>query len=145
MEYTKVQPYGCHISLCSAPPPLGSNVRILPRSRAHKRQKEGIITSICEFVTVLLEKYAKVDVIAEADADMMLFMQPSNKSGTKYTKGLWNKAFQCNRVNDKYVLKRISIEGLLESIRHRMSSCCSPRKNATSPDLVQHATSITKL
>lgn len=40
---------------------------------------EGTVKSGCEAVSCLLETYATDDVIAEMDADMIPFAQPSKK------------------------------------------------------------------
>lgn len=49
------------------------------RSKSHKHQKEGTVTSYCKAVNCLLETYGTKRVIAETDADMGHFTQPSNK------------------------------------------------------------------
>lgn len=54
------------------------------------------------------------------EADMMHFIQTSNKSPSEHADALWNKVPGCKKVYDEYVLKGIFIAGLPESIRHSM-------------------------
>lgn len=77
------------------------NAHIALRPKSHKSQKEGIVTSYCKVVNYLVETYETDDVIAEADADMMRFTLPSNKSPAEYAEGLCNKALRCDRVYDE--------------------------------------------
>lgn len=72
-----------------------------------KGKKEGTVTWYGKEVNYLLENYVTDDIIAETDASMVRFTQPSNKSLKDYTKALYNKAFGCNRIHDEYVLKKI--------------------------------------
>lgn len=76
------------------------------KSKWHKRQKEDTVTSYCEAVNNGLATYTTQDIMDEAYNGMMQFTQPSNKSPTKYSEALWNKAITCNRVYDENVLKR---------------------------------------
>lgn len=80
------------------------DARIALQSKSHKRQKEDMVASYCKAIDYLLETYAINDVIAETDADMMHFKQPSNKLLTEYSEALWNNALRSDRVYDEYVL-----------------------------------------
>lgn len=62
------------------------------------------------------------DVIAETDADMICFTQPSSKPTTEHAEALLSKALQFNRVHDEYILLEISIEALPVYFRHNMHS-----------------------
>lgn len=96
------------------------NSRIAQWSKFHKSQKEGNLTSYCEAVNYLIETYATEDVIAKTDANMMLSTQPSIKLSKEYAEALWNKALHGDRAYDKYILRRIFIQGLLEPMQHSM-------------------------
>lgn len=68
------------------------------RSKLHKRQEGGLVTSSCEVVNYLLETYSTDDVIAETDAHMMHLTQPSSKCPTEYSEALRNMALLWDRV-----------------------------------------------
>lgn len=95
-----------HIFL-EGPAPKALRTRLLLRSTCCERKKEGTLTAYCEAVNYLLETYATDDMIVETDANMMLFTNPFNKSGTEYVKALCNKAIISKRVRDEYELNRI--------------------------------------
>lgn len=52
---------------------------------------------------------------------------------------------RCNLVYDEYVLKRIFIKGVPESIGHNMRSHLGTKKSTTVHDLLHHDISLTKL
>lgn len=56
---------------------------IAHKSKLHKRQTEGTVTSYCKAINYLLEMCVTDDVIFETDGDMMQFIQSSIKSPTK--------------------------------------------------------------
>lgn len=60
------------------------NTFIALRSKLHKRQEEGKVTSYFEAVNHLLEMYAVDEVIAEADADTIRLSQTFSKVRTEY-------------------------------------------------------------
>lgn len=74
--------------MCLAPDAM--KVCIAPRSKSHKRQKEGTVTSYCKAMNYKLKKYATDTVIAKNDGDEMCSTQLSNKLRTKHAKALWN-------------------------------------------------------
>lgn len=63
--------------------------------KLHKRKKVGTVTSYCEAVRYLFEKYDTDDTIAKTDACMMCFKQPSSKPSMEYDEALWNKELRC--------------------------------------------------
>lgn len=74
------------------------NEWIALKSKSHKRQKQGTVTSYCELVDYFLGTHATDRVIAKTDTGIMQFTQASNKSPTKYANALWNKAPRGDRV-----------------------------------------------
>lgn len=60
------------------------NAGIVIRTKSHRRQKKGTVTSYCEAVNYLFETYPIDEMVAEADVHMMHLTQPSDKSPTKY-------------------------------------------------------------
>lgn len=98
------------------------NACIVLRSTSQNRQKEGVVTSYCKAVKYLLERFAPDHVFAKTDDDMMRCAKRSSKRPTESDDDLWNEVLRCDRVYDKNVLKRISVKGLLESIRRTMDS-----------------------
>lgn len=78
--------------------PFVLNKRILLKSKLHKLEKEGLVTSFWNAVNCVFEVEATDNVTNEPDADMMQFLRASNKSPTVYTGALWNEALRCDRV-----------------------------------------------
>lgn len=79
-------------------PDAAPNARMALRPKTNKCQKEGRVTYYCDAINNVLKTYETDDVIAEAESNMMLFTQTSNKSHTEYTEALWNTALQCDMV-----------------------------------------------
>lgn len=121
------------------------NACVVLRSKWHKRQKEETVTSYCEAQNYLLETYASYVIIAELDAEMIRFTQPSSKPPRKFDEDFSNRALRCNRVFDEYVHKGKFIVELPKSIRHSMRSYWGSKKNVTVHHLARHATLETKL
>lgn len=67
------------------------NAQIKLKLKSHKCERQGTETSCCEAVNHLLEMYSTDDLVAETEACMMQFTQPSDKMPTEYTKALRNK------------------------------------------------------
>lgn len=102
-------------------------------------------SSYCEAANNLFDRYTIDDVITETGADMMGFIQLSNRSPTEYAEVLWSKALQCIRVYDEYVLKGSFTGALPESVHHNMRSYLSSKKSTTIHDLAHHMMSLTKV
>lgn len=66
-------------------------------SKSHNCQKITV-KSYCKTLNLLLETYAIDDVIVMMDADMMHFIQPSNKLPSKHGEASWNNVLPCDRV-----------------------------------------------
>lgn len=113
--------------------------------KSHSGQKEGTVTTYCKAVRFFLETYTNDGVIAEEDADMMSFTQPSNKSPAEYEKVLWNKVLRGDRIYDEYAWKGSSIEDLLQAIRRIMRSYWGSTESSTVHELARHAILLTKL
>lgn len=60
-------------------------------SMSRNFQKQGPCSFYCKTVYHLLEKHTKDDIIAGTDADVMQFMQASNKVPTELSEDLSNK------------------------------------------------------
>lgn len=73
-----------------------------------------------EALNYFLETCTKENSIVETDANMMLFMQTWETLPVQPAEGLWNQMLEWDRVYGYFVRKGIVIEGLSESIRHRM-------------------------
>lgn len=101
-------------------------------SEFHKREDEGTFTSYCKAVNYFLAIYATDDFIADIDADIMLFNQPSNRVPKEYAEAVWNKALRCDWVNEEYVLKGVFIARLPEFIGHSMHSYWSIKNSIQS-------------
>lgn len=62
----------------------------------------------------------KDDVMAEMDANMIHFIQMSNKTPKIYIEELWNRALRYDLVHNKYLTTGVSIEGLVDSVDHSL-------------------------
>lgn len=102
---------------------LNSRVALSTKA-SHKLEKEGTLISNFEVVNKL-ETCATDDVIAEADAEIMRFSQPPNKTSIDHSELRWANAVRCDQVNDEHVLNGNFTEGLQGSTRQCMSSFCS--------------------
>lgn len=96
------------------------NLFIWPRFKSCKHQKEGTVKSYCKSLHHLQETYETNNVIAQIGTDMMHFSQLSNKSTTEYAEAVKKKVLRCGMVYDEFVLKRIFIGGLSETVQHSM-------------------------
>lgn len=74
----------------------------------------------------------------------MQFTQAFNKSLTGHTEAFWNKVIRCDWVYEEYVLEFDFIEGLPESIRHGMRSCCGFKNIVEVQDRLPHNTLLTR-
>lgn len=88
----------------------------------HFGVKEGVQTACCQVVNYLLETYATDDNIAKSDSDIDSFLKLQNMLAMEFANALWLKTPRCPRAYDKYVLKRIFVQGLLKSITHSIWS-----------------------
>lgn len=69
-------------------------------------------------------RHAIDDIIAEADMHITNFMQPSSQEASGYVQALLTIVREYGADYDEYGLKRIFIEGLIQSIQE---SVCSYR------------------
>lgn len=72
------------------------NAFITLRSMSHRRHKEGTVVIYCEATEYVLKTYDTDEEIAETDADIIRFTQPSNMWPTEYAEALWSMVLQCN-------------------------------------------------
>lgn len=77
-----------------------------------------------------LEAYGTHDIIAQADSKIDRFVNLSNMSPLQYGSELWIKKLRGLHVYDEYVLNRIFVEGLLQSITNTMQSYWSSHKDS---------------
>lgn len=98
-----------------------------------------------EVVKYLFQTYEFDDVIIKADAAQARFTQFSTLSPTQYAEALAAKLFRGGEGYDEYLLKRIFIEGLYESVCHSTPSFCSTHHGSTLYGLDCHATSLQAL
>lgn len=94
--------------------------RIALSSKLHKPCKEGTLTTYNEVLNYLLKTHGTDENIAEMDAKILQFTQPSKLMPTEYADALCSKELGSDLYRDEYVLKEVLIEGLHDLIGHSM-------------------------
>lgn len=74
------------------------------------------LTSNCQALNYLLMNYATVDIIAEADVEIVHLKQLENQNAVQYSPALRMKALWYRPVDDEYRLKEIFMKNLRLSI-----------------------------
>lgn len=89
----------------------------------------------------LLETYTSDKIIAEIDGNIFRFSKPLYISPLELAKKLAKnkKTLMCPHVYNKYVPKRMLVEGLLQSESQIMRSWCSSYKTSPIQNLAYHA------
>lgn len=85
-------------------------------SSSHGGIEEGVITSHIQVVNPLLEIYLMDHMIAKAYTEVLLFIQPTNRSSIQYAVGLRKRTLCCPEVYYEYIIKFKILEDLPSSI-----------------------------
>lgn len=89
--------------------------------------------------------YTTDDIITEFGREISLYVKPSTMLPMKVAGKPWLKKLICPHILDKYVLKVVFAEDILQSIRNSMKVYWSTQYNVPLEKLAYDATSLTKL
>lgn len=82
---------------------LNTDTRLSSLSRA---RQDGNLTSDCQLVKSLLLTYAAIDIISEAEMDIMNFKQPPGNSAIKYAMVFLMRAQCCRPVYEEHASQK---------------------------------------
>lgn len=103
------------------------------------------MSTYCEVVQYLIRTYASDDIIAQAEAELVNFRQPSNMNEETYAAALWEKALRCRPVYSEAKLKGLYIEGVHDAIRLNVRSHWATNSTADSNAIARYAASVATL
>lgn len=81
---------------------------------------QAMLRRYLEVVKYLLQTYLSQDVVAETNAALTCYTQPSTVMPVQYVKALVYKSLKYREVYEEYLLKGLLIKGLHESLHHSM-------------------------
>lgn len=100
----------------------------------------GLLRNYQKAVNYFPQTWATAEPIAETNATLKQYIQPSTMSPPQYAEALVTKPPRCEKSWDKYIMKGVFIEGFHESVRHSINSYWSVHAGALYYDLARLAT-----